>query len=166
MFQNLRQGNTLYVLEKGKTPELRIAQVTNVSQQMPRYNTTPTVGIGLNADMVVDVKAKAGEQDYEFKQLSCNKSVESYGNAVVSDNREAMLSEVDAMRQMSQQIIDSVDYHKKVIEATTDMLKTLNPNFAKEQERDEAIKDLYRKMDSFGATLGNIEKLLSKERNK
>lgn len=167
MFSSLRQGSTVYILEKGDKPELRIGQVVSVSNPVQKYTTaTPGIGFGMNSEMVVDVKVKVDEQEYDFKQLGCTQSIGNYGNAVVSDNREAMLSEVDSMRQISQHIIDTVDYHKEVVAACDGMIKVLNPHFAKEQERDEAINSLSTRLDSFeermGKALGNIEKLLSK----
>lgn len=146
---------------------LKVGQVTSVGAPFPKYKTiTPNVGVGIQPEMVVDIHAKTDEQEYDFKQLPCNSSVSNYGNAIVSDSREAMLSEVDDMKQRSQGILDSVEYHEKVLVACDEMLKSLNPNFAKEVARDEAINSLSERLDNFekkfGQSLSNIEKLLSK----
>ena len=168
MFSATRQGSTIYVLEKGgEAPVLRVGQAVSVSNPTPRYSTaTPGVGIGMNTEMVVDIRVKADEVEYDFKQLPCTQNIATYSNAVVSDNREAMLAEVDSLRQNSMGILDKVDYHRAVVDACDEMLKTLNPSYAKEQARDEAISNLSERLDSFeqrmGKALGNIEKLLAK----
>lgn len=163
MFSAIRQGSPIYILEKGDVPSLKIGQVISVGNPTPKYNTTTAgVGIGITPEMVIDIRAKADEQEYDFKQLPSAQSIANYGNAVVSDSREAMLAEVDGMRQSSQLAIDKVEYHKGVVEACEEMLKTLNPNYAKEQARDEAISDLTKRLTTFERTLTNIEKLLSK----
>ena len=53
-----------------------------------------------------------------------------------------MISEVDSMMQESKNIIDSIDKHKATITSCENILKELNPVYAREQERDSAIDSL------------------------
>ena len=73
-----------------------------------------------------------------------------------------MSAEVEAMLRTSRQIIDSVDYHKRVIESCDKMLRELNPRFAKEKEQEEKIVSLENKMNGVENTLGDIKEMLSK----
>ena len=76
MFSSVRQGTTIYVLDKTDIPSLKVGQVVSFGSQMPKFNTsTPGVGIGMNTEMVIDVKVKSGDQEYDFKQLPCAQSV-------------------------------------------------------------------------------------------
>lgn len=167
MFSQLRKGNTIYILEKSETPVLKTGQVVQEGKQVPKYNTPQIGQYGLQTELVVDVtEVRAGEQSYKFEKLPANASVHDYGNAIVCDSREAMLQEVETMRVQSQQILDSVDYHKNVVSAVEGMLEELNPRYKEEKQRDAAIRELGNRLDDFedriGKSLAGIEKLLSK----
>lgn len=163
MFSALRQGAQVYILEKGETPTLKIGQVVSVGQPKPRYNTTtPNATFGLNPELVVDVDVNVNGDDYKFENLSSTATIATYGKAVISDNRDAMLQEVDNMRNSSQQIIDSLDYHKGVVDACGEMFKQLNPNYAKEQQRDDDISRLKSEMGELKGDVAQILKILSK----
>ena len=71
-----------------------------------------------------------------------------------------MISEVDSLLQNSKDIIDSVDKHKANIQAYEKILKSLNPVYAKEQERDSAISSLTQQVDSIQDSLNRLESLL------
>lgn len=168
MFSQLRKGNTIYILEKSETPPtLKVGQVVEEGKQVPKYKTPQIGQYGIQPEMVVDVtEVKVGEQTYKFEKLPVAASVYDYGNAIVSDNREAMLQEVETMRTQSQQVLDSVDYHKSVVSSVEDMLEELNPRYKEEKKRDAAIRDLSERFDDFeeriDKSLAGIEKLLSK----
>jgi hypothetical protein len=63
------------------------------------------------------------------------------------------------MAQNSKNIISSVPYHQKVVQASDLMLKQLNPNFAKEAERDTTISNLNQKVDSLTENVNTLVKL-------
>lgn len=166
MFQNLRQGNTIYVLDKSDSPTLKMGQVLRVGTPMPSYQTQqPGVMNGFQAKYELTVHAKVDGQEGDLAHLPADQTVHDYGNMIVADSREAMITAVDAMKQQSLQLLESVDHHKKVVAACDEIFKSLNPSFAKEQARDEALKDLNDRLESFekkfGSALTNIEKMLS-----
>lgn len=164
MFQNLRQGNTLYILEKSETPTLKMGEVVSVGAPTPVYNTqTAGLTMGFQPKMEMSVRAKVDDKEGDFAHLPTDQSVHDYGTMIVTDGREAMLSEVDAMKQRSRHILETVDYHKEVVEACEDMCKKLNPNYAKERERDEAIDTLNERMSGIEEELSKVVKLLTKK---
>jgi hypothetical protein len=65
------------------------------------------------------------------------------------------LSEIDKIRMKSQGELDRQQVNEQTVVACEEMSKTLNPEYAKEKERDEAISKL-------GGRLDNIESMLSK----
>ena len=77
-----------------------------------------------------------------------------------------MSNEVDNMLQSSKSIIDSVPYHTNVVTSCENILKDLNPRFAKEKERDEDIINLKNKIGGIESKMDKILGLLSKEDNK
>lgn len=56
MFSALRQGATLYILDKSKDPIIKLGIVENVSVPRPMYKTfNPAVSFGTNMQTVVDI---------------------------------------------------------------------------------------------------------------
>ena len=172
MFSALKQGDLIYVLEKEDGLKLSVGNVVSVSNPRPKYGVSnPSFNVGLNQSMVIDMEVKTPEREFKFEGISPELGVADYGNAVISDNREAMIAKVDATCQESRQVLDDVERHKKVLDSRDAIMKVLNPSYAKEAERDEAIVNLTACLDSFekrfGNSLSNIESLLAKaEHNK
>lgn len=161
MFGSLKQGNICYILIKGEKPILKIGTVESVSNPMPKYPTyNPSVPFGAQQETVIDAKIKAGEEVMEFQKLPTNVEVFTYSNAIVSDKKEAILSGVENMIQTSRQIVESRDYHQSVIESCDDILKQLNPQFAKEKQQEEKIGSLESEVKSLKGDLNDIKSLL------
>jgi hypothetical protein len=166
MFSNIRQGSPIYLLDKlGQNgPVLKIGQVEQVSPLQPKHQTfTPGVTIGLPNmnEMVINIKVKFDDGPRDFKEVPANLSLADFNNGtVISDNRADMISETEVMVQNSKQIIASEPYHHKVVQAGDTILKQLNPNFAKEVERDNQINDLTNKVDSLTDNVNTLVKLV------
>lgn len=164
MFQSLRQGAKVYVLDKSTEPTVTLGYVENVSAPRPMYQTyNPAVSFGTNMQTVVDVTIKLGNDKKEFVGLPSTEAIHAYGDYVVSETREAMISEVDSLLQNSKTVLASVDNHKKMIESCEKILKELNPVYAKEQERDTAIDDLTKQVNGMQSVLNRLETLLMKK---
>lgn len=157
MFQGLRTNSLFYVLDKGENPNLQIGQVVSVSNPQTRY---PSFNNGFTPqpmETVVDVKVKLGDEEVDFKQLPANGQIANDKNLVVSDNKEAMSAEVDAMLRQSKAILESVDYHERVVKSCEEMLQQLNPQIAKEKEQAEKINKLEGKVSGIE---GKIDKMM------
>ena len=157
MFQGLRTNSLFYVLDKGENPNLRVGQVVSVSNPQTKY---PTFNNGFTPqpmETVVDVKVKLDDEEVDFKQLPANGQIANDKNLVVSDNKDAMSAEVDAMLRQSKAILESVDYNKRVVESCEGMLQQLNPQIAKEKEQTEKINKLEGKVSGIE---GKIDKMM------
>lgn len=164
MFSGLRQGTTLYVLDKSEEPKVVTGYVENVTAPHPMYKTyNPAVSFGTNMQTVVDIIVKIGNDKKEFVGIPSTSSIHSYGDYVLSENKEGMIQEVDAMLSNSKAVIESVDQHKANIEACEKILKQLNPVYAKEQQRDEAIDNISGRMDRMEDVLARLESMLAKQ---
>lgn len=159
MFGGLRQGSLLYILKTtNEGADLLKGTVESVSNPLPKYGNQV---YGQPAEMAVDVKVRCGEEVYELNKLSTGMDMANSNGLVVSDNKAAMSAEVEAMQRSSQKVLDSKDYHERVVAKCEDFLKELNPQFAKEKEQEEKIGMLEAKMDNIEGTLGNIQSMLS-----
>ena len=165
MFSTLRKGATIYILDKTSEPQIKIGYVDNVTTPRPMYPTyNPAVSLGTNMQTVVDITVRVDDEKKEFSVPS-SLSLHTYGDYTLSENKEAMISEVDSLLQNSKDVLDSVDKHKDAISAYEKILKQLNPVYAREQERDSAIESLTQQVDSIQTALNRLEQLLSRNIN-
>lgn len=156
MFQNLKENDALYVIDKSGVPSLKIGQVVSVGKPMPAAPVqTPGLMLGMNQQFQITIRAKIDGQEGDFGQLLTTESVHDYGKMLIIDNRETLLSEIDKMRMKAQGELDRHDLNEQTVAACEEMSRTVNPEYAKEKERDEAISNL-------GGRLDNIESMLSK----
>lgn len=97
MFSTLRKGATIYLLDRTSKPEVKIGYIDNVTMPRPMYPTyNPAVSMGTNMQTVVDLTVRVGDDKKEFCVPS-NLSIHSYGDYTLSENKEAMISEVDSL---------------------------------------------------------------------
>ena len=159
MFSALRQGSVVYILEKGENPVLKVGQVVSITQ--PNYSSN-----FLMNGSTIDINVKVNNQNMDFKNVPASQSVVNYNNAVITETKELMSNEVDNMLQSSRSIVDSVTYHNNIITSCENILKELNPRFAKEKERDEDINNLKDKMGGIESKMDKILVLRQKDGNK
>lgn len=153
MFSALRQNGTVYVLDKSNRPVLKIAKVVSVSSIQYKNNFSQTVDIVVNSD---------GET-LNFNELPANLSIADFPktNIVVSESKDSMISEIENMIDTSNHILDSVDYHKGVLESCNDMLVRLNPKFAKEKEQEDKISALEEKVSNIENGISDMKSMMS-----
>lgn len=142
MFQNLRPNNTVYILKKDNRPIMEIGSVVSVSTPTPKYQMPPV--FGQQQEMIVDVVVKVNNQDITYQKLPANADIADFGNTgvVISDSREAMNAEVLSLKSKSIDTINSIDFHKGVIEGCDQILSGLNPEYAERQQQQAEIAEL------------------------
>lgn len=156
MFSALRQGSILYILEKDDKPILKTGSVVSVTQ--PTYNNNFLIN-----GSTIDINVKVGDKVLEFRNVPGSQSTTSYNNAIITETKELMSNEVDNLLQNSKNIVESVDYHTNVISSCEEILKELNPRFAREKERDEDINNLKNKIGGIESKMDKILTLLSEK---
>ena len=149
MFSALRQGGTVYVLEKGEKPILKFGRVTSATSPYSYLNNGS-----------VDISVKSDEENLEFKQLPSQLSIATYGNTIISETKELLSSEVENMIRESKQILDSIPHHEAVVIEGEEILKKLNPQFAKQKDQEDKINNLETKVGSMESKLDDISSML------
>lgn len=136
MFQNLRTGTPLYVLDK-KTPQVVIYEVVTVSPLRQKVDTTLQALWPPKTNNIVDITVKNESQTVTFKDVPAELSVADYGETgvVMSENRDAILTEIENFRSASQRALSEVERHRKNVELCDSMLVALNPKAKEEAER-------------------------------
>lgn len=161
MFSTLRQNSPIYILDKKGSPVLKKGIIESVSPQRSKSGSF----YGQSLDMVVDIVVNVDSTKEEFKNIPASLSIANDGNLVISESKEAMSTEVDSMLSISKQILESIDYHQEVIEKCEQILKDLNPQFAKDKLQEEKINNLEERIGGVENTLGDIKDMLSKALN-
>ena len=161
MFSGLRPGSTLYVLDKSSEPKVITGYVESVGIPHPMYpNYNPAVSFGANLQTIVDITVKLGNDKKEFVGVPSTATIHSYGDYVLSESKDSMIQEVTTMMENSKSILSNVEQHKSNITACENILKELNPVYAKEQERDQAIDNISGRMDRIEDILARLENRL------
>lgn len=161
MFQSLKQGNNIYILDNADVPTLKIGQVVNVGTPTPVFNPqNQNVMLGFQQKYEISLRAKVDGKEGDFAHLPADQSSHNYGTMIVTDSREAMLSEVDAINSSAQQRINNREKDEATIKACSEIFKSLNPSYAKEAERDEVIGNLSDRLNGIEDAVSQILKAL------
>lgn len=157
MFQGVRSGSVLYILRKGEKPVLTPAQVVSVSNPY-----TPANPQNVFAQVsVVDIQVSINGENTTLKEMpALGEITTSPDGTVVSDNPAAMLNEVKNLHRTSQQIVDSAPHHEALLPVYESFYDVLDPNLAKEREKDKRLTFLENKVSGMEGTLTDIHKLL------
>ena len=120
--------------------------MVSVSLPMPKYHVPPV--FGQQQEMVVDIVAKVNNADTTFQKLPASADIADFGSSgiVISASREAMNAEVVSLKNKSIDAINSVDYHKGVIDGCDIILSGLNPEYAERQQQPAEINDIKAQM--------------------
>lgn len=163
MFSSLRQGTALYVLDKTQEPKVVTGYVERISAPHPMYQSyNPAVSFGANLQTGVDIVLKIGNDKKEFIGVPSTAVIHSYGDYVLSESKDNMIQEVTAMLENSKSIVANVEQHESNIKACEKILKELNPIYARESERDEAIDNISSRMDRMEDILARLESKLAR----
>ncbi len=168
MFSGIRQGNIIYLLDKGNLT-LTMAEVVERSnpytlmqkQQGNKMQTFPTYMQTQGQEQYVDIIAKTSEQELKLEELPATHTCCLKNNIFVCDNVDTINNEIDSCERSSRMVIDSVPYHERAIKAFKEMKMLVNPQFAKEKEQEEKIGLLEERMGNIDNKLNKMFELLS-----
>lgn len=163
MFKNQRQGNPFYILHKGNEPFCEIGSVISVSPPRPKnpnYNMFPQ-----QPEMVVDLKVKVGEDNVSFSAVAADVAITDYPTSngeklVLSCDLTSLNTEINAMQQQSKLALDSIDYHKSVLAGCDAMLVMLNPEFARNKERESEMATMKQEMSELKQTNARLLEMM------
>lgn len=166
MFSNLRTNSQVYILHKESSPYVDVGTVISVSQPVPKF---PMNNFMNQQELVVDVTVKINDNTVTLQKLPANLDIADQGvngNMVITTSREAMNAEVDALRQKSLGILNSVEYHQKVVQDCELLLQRLNPEFAEQRQQKQEIDNLKAQMSEMMLGMKELMAQLKKEDTK
>lgn len=159
MFQNLRTNNQLFILHREENPFVEIGTVVSVSAPKPKYPVPSSIGAMPQMEMVVDVVVGVNGQNTTFQNLPAGADIADFGqngNIVISCSRDAMNSEVSAIRQKSLDELSRRNFHENVIAGCDKILTALNPEFAEKQRQEQEIATLKGQMSEMSRNMADL----------
>lgn len=153
MFSALSQGSSIYLLDKTSSPKFVIGEVVGVTQ--PKYNFNQAT---------VDLKIKVDDSIQEFNNLPSINNIVTYNNGkvIISETKQGIQNEVETILTNSKNILSNIDNYKKNVEECEFILKQINPQFAKDKERDDRLLNLENRFDGVESKLDKIFDLIKK----
>ena len=158
MFQSVRPNSQIFILHKGDTPRIEMGSVTNQPMPRPKYQLPAT--FGQPQELVVDLVVKVGDRTVNYNslpaQLDIADSSSNGENIVISDSRDAMNAEILNLKQKSADIVNSVEFHKGLIDEYEKVLAQLNPEFAEKQEQKQELDTLRAQMAEMSRSISAL----------
>lgn len=138
LFKDIKQNYPVYILDK-QNIKLSNGKVTAVS--FPRTNQSSLPPSNTLSMMVVDVTIDVDGKmaTYTIPENLC---VTYAGNLVLSTEKEGLVKEVEAMKAMAEQVINSVDRQKDILEKSSELLTELNPIFKEKQNTEKRFNKI------------------------
>lgn len=134
MFQNLKKGSLVYILDTRNAPKYYTATVKEVG--MPYYpQPTPGQLTPFN-QQYINITIEGNEP----WGVPVNLDVVSKDGLTVSMTREGLMPTITAGRQECIDVINSYDKQKANLAAYEQILKDLDPSYAKAKAQDEEIQ--------------------------
>jgi hypothetical protein len=166
MFQSVRPNSPIYVLHKGDNARLETGYVVNQPIPKSKYQIPPT--FGQPQEMVVDLVVKLNDTTVNYNSLPAQADIsDSYSNGeniVISDSRDAMNAEIMSTKQKSLDIINSIDFHKSLVNQYDKLLSDFNPEMAEKQAQQQEIASLREQMNLMSKNMSLlIEQLKNKD---
>ena len=153
MFSALSQGSSIYLLDKTSSPKFVVGEIVGVTQ--PKYNFNQAT---------VDLKVKVDDTIQEFNNLPSINSTVTYNNGkiLISETKQGIQNEVETILANSKNILDNIDNYKQNVEDCENILRQINPQFAKDKERDDRLQNLESRFDGVESKLDKIFDLIKK----
>lgn len=159
MLSSLQQGSPVYIIDKTKGINFIVGEVVNRTEPTVDYSN-PQYGVGCT---FFDLTVKVESETYELKHLNSTLTLANNGNIIVSETKESLIPLVESTIQNSKKQIDpvNIEYHTNIVSSGENILKQLNPSFAKEKERDIRIQSLEDKVGTIDDKLDKILNLVN-----
>lgn len=162
MLSSLQSGSLVHIIDKTKGLKYSVGEVTTRTEPRIDYNSLPVERSTMQS--FFDLTVKVNNEQYDFKHIPSSASTVNYnnGNFIISETKEALIPIVETIYHNQKQIVDNIDNIKQTISDCEDVMKLLNPTYAKDAERDQQIKVLEDKYTDISSKLDKIFNLINK----
>lgn len=136
MFKELKSGYPIYLFDRASL-KYEQAKVMNVQ---PNYQTN----FG-KMEVNITIQTKDGSQNTysvaDTEQLA-------YANTLlITTNKDCVINEVNALKSTSEEVLNKVDEHKRIVEECGKLLSEIDTSFRDQQRTNERLDNLENKLD-------------------
>lgn len=161
MFANLNPGSSLHVLKTVGPVQYNVCQIEQIR---------PSFSYNFGNGAMVDITITIDGTKKEFSGVSANSEVSISNGYIITSSKDAMIGQLNNFIQSKQDAVDNIEIYKQNIAESKEILKKLNPSFAKEQAIDGALNSLTDRVnkmqDEFGDIKNDVRQVLSILTNK
>lgn len=160
MFSNLSKNQQLFVIDKREDGALKIGVVEEIKTANPYQ-----LNVGIAPTIPFDIVVKYEDGSLEtFPQLPPAQCVQTYNNGdiIVCDSRDIAQSEVEKINAYSKRHLELVPHFEKLAASSEQMMRQLNPNYAKQQQTEEEIRNLKEGFSQMSGTLVEMKGMMEK----
>ena len=156
MFSALNRGSLVYILDKTDGVKFKIGEIVGT--------TVPQFAID-GSGMVMKLSVKINGNVAEYNNVPSAATIVSYNNGkfIIAETKQSIQSEVESTLHNANYIIEHIEDYKSQIAQCEDVLKELNPQYAKDKARDEEIANIKSEVAGMKT---NIDKILAAVTNK
>ena len=157
MFSDLKKGFQVHTLDTNTVPKYELGRVVAVSEprylppQPGQYQTMQTRVVDLTVELTGETKT------YTVPE---SQNVAKAMGITLSTSIDPIMNELNAIKNTSQEIIDSVDTHRAKIEACESILEEVNPAFKQTREQDRKIAGIENKVNDLTDSFEDLKKLI------
>ena len=156
MFSALNQGSLVYILDKTDGVKFKIGEIVGT--------TVPQFAVD-GSGMVMKLSIKINGNVAEYNNVPSVATIVSYNNGkfIIAETKQSIQSEVESTLHNANYIIEHIEDYKSQITQCEEVLKELNPQYAKDKARDEEIANIKSEVAGIKT---NIDKILAAVTNK
>ena len=156
MFSALNQGSLVYILDKTDGVKFKIGEIVGT--------TVPQFAVD-GSGMVMKLSIKINGNVAEYNNVPSAATIVSYNNGkfIIAETKQSIQSEVESTLHNANYIIEHIEDYKSQITQCENVLKELNPQYAKDKARDEEIANIKSEVAGIKT---NIDKILAAVTNK
>lgn len=156
MFSALNQGSLVYILDKTDGVKFKIGEIVGT--------TVPQFAVD-GSGMVMKLSVKINGNVAEYNNIPSAATIVSYNNGkfIIAETKQSIQSEVESTLHNANYIIEHIEDYKTQITQCENVLKELNPQYAKDKARDEEIANIKSEVAGMKS---NIDKILAAVTNK
>lgn len=156
MFSALNQGSLVYILDKTDGVKFKIGEIVGT--------TVPQFAVD-GSGMVMKLSVKINGNVAEYNNVPSAATIVSYNNGkfIIAETKQSIQSEVESTLHNANYIIEHIEDYKSQITQCENVLKELNPQYAKDKARDKEIAGIKSEV---AGMKGDIAKILAAVTNK
>ena len=156
MFSALNQGSLVYIIDKTDGVKFKIGEIVGT--------TVPQFAVD-GSGMVMKLSIKVNGNVAEYNNVPSAATIVSYNNGkfIIAETKQSIQSEVESTLHNANYIIEHIEDYKSQITQCENVLKELNPQYAKDKARDEEIAGIKSEV---AGMKGDIAKILAAVTNK